>query len=58
MLFLIKRLIKMSSPNINNIINFNCLLLYLCPMLNSIKGLYISNEILANAICQVSLFAL
>lgn len=45
----------MSSPNINNIINFNCVLLYLCPILNSIKGLYITNEFLASLMCQVSL---
>jgi hypothetical protein len=44
----------MSSPNINNIINFNCVLLYLCPILNSIKGLNITNELLANVMCQVT----
>ncbi|CAF0713415.1 unnamed protein product [Brachionus calyciflorus] len=46
------RLIKMSSPNINNIINFNCILLYLCPVFNSIKSLNVTNEYLANIMCQ------
>jgi len=43
----------MSSPNINNIINVNCIILYLCPIFNSIKGLNLSNEILSNTMCQV-----
>lgn len=44
----------MSSPNINNIINFNCILLYLCPILNCIKSLNIRNETIANIMCQVT----
>lgn len=47
------RLIKMSSPNINNIINFNCMLLYLCPILNGIKGMYIYDEKIAGLMCVV-----
>jgi hypothetical protein len=50
---LIISLIKMSSPNINNIINSCCILLYMCPILNSIKGLNTHNEVLANLMCQV-----
>ena len=42
----------MSSPTINNIINFNCLLLYLCPIFNAIKGLNLSNQDISNAMCQ------
>lgn len=47
----------MSSPNINNIINFNCIMLYICPILNSIKGMYITNELLANLMCQVCFYS-
>lgn len=43
----------MSSPNINNIINLNCILLYFCPIFNSIKGLNLLNEPLGNSMCQV-----
>ncbi|RNA35517.1 gamma-aminobutyric acid type B receptor subunit 2-like [Brachionus plicatilis] len=44
----------MSSPNINNIINFNCTLLYICPILNSVKGLNITNETISNTMCQLN----
>lgn len=44
----------MSSPNINNIINFNCILLYVCPILNSVKGIYVNNDLLANIMCQAN----
>ena len=44
----------MSSPNINNIINLNCLLLYLCPIFNSIKGLNVTNDFLSNLMCQIN----
>jgi gamma-aminobutyric acid type B receptor len=53
-MFLFFRLIKMSSPNINNIINCNCLLLYLCPIFNSIKGLNVTNDFLSNMMCQIN----
>ena len=43
----------MSSPNINNIINFCCILIYMCPIFNGIKGLNTHNEILADFMCQV-----
>ena len=46
----------MSSPNINNIINFNCVILYLCPIFNSIKGLNIANETIPDSMCQVNYF--
>ena len=45
----------MSSPNINNIINFNCMLLYLCPILNGIKGMYIYDERIAGLMCVVNI---
>jgi gamma-aminobutyric acid type B receptor len=31
----------MSSPNINNLINLNCFLLYMCPILNSLKSQFL-----------------
>lgn len=48
------RLIKMSSPNLNNIIISNCIFLYLCPIFNSIKGLNIQNESIGNLMCQLN----
>lgn len=44
----------MSSPTINNIINFNCLLLYVCPIFNSVKGLNVTNDFVSNAMCQTN----
>lgn len=32
-------------------------MLYICPILNSIKGMYITNELLANLMCQVCLYS-
>lgn len=50
------KLIKMSSPNINHIINFACILIYFTPIMNSVKDLAMpmGNEPLAASMCHVN----
>jgi gamma-aminobutyric acid type B receptor len=53
------RIIKMSSPNINNIINCSCIVIYFAPIFNAIKGLNIkTNHNLGTTMCQVTCFFL
>nr|QVK45729.1 G protein-coupled receptor [Proales similis] len=53
------RLIKMSSPNINSIICFGCLLLYLTPLLSNVKSLMAAqNRQLAAFMCQANAWIL